>query len=151
MTSYPAIETSSQSRFEPETKYFPLVSHAGQTASARPSVTCFVSPVSKLLTKIAGYKGSQAARISDPLRASDLKYGLSGAVRHHPLDRCRRRPGHRRRPAPTRRLVSVKTSFSNWRPGRRVIVRRILQHDLPAAVSGHPRLRCRVDTRPTYR
>src|ERR1700730_10027259 len=36
-------------------KYFPLASHAGQTASARPSVTCFVSPVSALLTKIAWY------------------------------------------------------------------------------------------------
>src|SRR6185295_4584150 len=34
-------------------KYFPLASQAGHTASARPSVTCFVSPVSTLLTKIA--------------------------------------------------------------------------------------------------
>src|SRR6267378_8138303 len=34
---------------------FPFASHAGQTASARPSVTCFVSPVSALLTKIAWY------------------------------------------------------------------------------------------------
>src|SRR5438874_4573925 len=36
-------------------RYFPLASHAGQTASASPSVTCFVSPVSTLLTKIAWY------------------------------------------------------------------------------------------------
>src|SRR6266404_8229319 len=34
---------------------FPFASHAGQTASARPSVTCLVSPVSALLTKIAWY------------------------------------------------------------------------------------------------
>src|SRR4051812_19829626 len=37
-------------------KYFPLASNAGETASASPSVTCFVSPVSTLLTKIAWYK-----------------------------------------------------------------------------------------------
>src|ERR1700674_392008 len=36
-------------------RYFPLASHAGQTASARPSVTCLASPVSALLTKIAWY------------------------------------------------------------------------------------------------
>src|SRR6266404_9798518 len=36
-------------------RYFPLASHTGQTASARPSVTCLVSPVSALLTKIAWY------------------------------------------------------------------------------------------------
>src|SRR6266850_2723608 len=36
-------------------RYFPFASHAGQTASARPSVTCFVSPVSALLTNIAWY------------------------------------------------------------------------------------------------
>src|ERR1700704_2848113 len=35
--------------------YLPLASHAGQTASARPSVICLVSPVSALLTKIAWY------------------------------------------------------------------------------------------------
>ena len=34
-------------------RYLPLASHAGHIASARPSVTCFVSPVSTLLTKIA--------------------------------------------------------------------------------------------------
>src|SRR5437879_5099410 len=36
-------------------RYFPLASHAGQTASASPSVTCLLSPVSALLTKIAWY------------------------------------------------------------------------------------------------
>src|SRR6185503_11716648 len=36
-------------------RYFPLASHPGQTASASPSVTCFVSPVSTLLTKTAWY------------------------------------------------------------------------------------------------
>src|SRR5437667_1898374 len=36
-------------------RYLPLASQTGQTASARPSVTCFVSPVSALLTKIAWY------------------------------------------------------------------------------------------------
>jgi hypothetical protein len=34
-------------------RYLPLASHAGDTASASPSVTCFVSPVSTLLTTIA--------------------------------------------------------------------------------------------------
>ena len=34
-------------------RYLPLASQAGQTASASPSVTCFVSPVSTLLMKIA--------------------------------------------------------------------------------------------------
>src|SRR6185369_1867113 len=34
-------------------KYFPVASHVGHTASASPSVTCFFSPVSTLLIKIA--------------------------------------------------------------------------------------------------
>src|SRR6185295_16339640 len=34
-------------------RYLPLASHVGQTASASPSVTCFASPVSTLLIKIA--------------------------------------------------------------------------------------------------
>src|SRR6476646_2891085 len=36
-------------------RYLPLASHAGHTESARPSVTCLVSPVSTLLMKIACY------------------------------------------------------------------------------------------------
>src|SRR4029079_11060316 len=36
-------------------RYFPLASHAGYMASARPSVTCFDSPVSTLYTMIARY------------------------------------------------------------------------------------------------
>src|ERR1041384_1872661 len=36
-------------------RYLPFASHAGQTASASPSVICFVSPVSTLLTKMAWY------------------------------------------------------------------------------------------------
>src|ERR1700754_5123679 len=34
-------------------KYFPLASHVGHTASASPSVTCLLSPVSTLLIKTA--------------------------------------------------------------------------------------------------
>jgi len=34
-------------------RYLPFASHAGDTASASPSVTCFVSPLSTLLTKMA--------------------------------------------------------------------------------------------------
>src|SRR5262245_52340859 len=34
-------------------RYFPLASHAGETASASPSVTCFVAPVSTFTTSIA--------------------------------------------------------------------------------------------------
>jgi hypothetical protein len=34
-------------------RYLPLASHAGHTASARPSVICLVSPVSTFDTKMA--------------------------------------------------------------------------------------------------
>ena len=43
-----SVEASNQ-------RYLPLASQAGQTASANPSVICFDSPVSTLLTKIAWY------------------------------------------------------------------------------------------------
>src|SRR5439155_297802 len=36
-------------------RYLPLASHAGHTASAKPSVTCFDWPVSTFTTSIAWY------------------------------------------------------------------------------------------------
>src|SRR5687768_14979421 len=37
-------------------RYLPLASQTGYIASASPSVTCFFSPVSTLVTKIARYR-----------------------------------------------------------------------------------------------
>src|SRR5688500_9612481 len=52
-------------------KYFPLASHTGYIASARPSVTCRFSPVSTLATKMARY--SEFRRLAN---ATHLESGL---------------------------------------------------------------------------
>src|SRR4029079_10648392 len=57
-------------------RYLPLASKAGQTASASPSVTCFVSPVSALLIKMAGYNERRRLLYATHFE-SGLQTGLS--------------------------------------------------------------------------
>ena len=53
-TSCRATVSANRSRSTPgTTRYFPPASNTGYIASARPSVTCFVSPVSTSVTKMA--------------------------------------------------------------------------------------------------
>src|SRR5579863_6166622 len=57
-------------------RYLPLASQAGQTASARASVTWWVSPVSTLLTKMAWYSDLRRLAYATHLE-SGLHTGLS--------------------------------------------------------------------------
>src|SRR5687767_10456920 len=63
------VEASSQ-------RYLPLASHAGEVASAKPSVTCFDSPLSTLCTNTARY--IDGSRFTYAIhRLSGLHVGLS--------------------------------------------------------------------------
>src|SRR6266849_1840946 len=92
-------------------RYLPFASHTGQTASARPSVTCFVSPVSALLTKIAWYIERRRLEYATHFE-SGLQVGLSvrcGTI-HGTLPTILALP-LATSSTQTCRPVSVKTSF----------------------------------------
>src|SRR3954470_244585 len=57
-------------------RYLPLASHTGNITSARPSVTCFFSPVSTLAMKIARYSEFSRAAYATYLE-SGLHDGFS--------------------------------------------------------------------------
>src|SRR6187397_1228379 len=56
-------------------KYLPLASHTGYIASARPSVICFLSPLSTLVTNTARYR-----ELRRPAYATHFESGLHAGL-----------------------------------------------------------------------
>ncbi len=111
-------------------RYLPLASHTGYIASARPSVTCFCSPVSTLAITIARIERVEPAGKRDPLRVGAPRR-MQRALRHHPgiaADDLRLAGLDVHHPD-VEVGVGVEQLLRIGRPRRRVVERRLVEGD----------------------